>query len=83
AVAPAGRQVRPERSGGRLSGGAALAGPASSAVFRHTLPGGRAVPLSGRTAGESDHLRPGVPRRALSRRVGGHGPEPGGAPAAA
>lgn len=49
----------------------------------HTLPGGRAVPLSGRTAGESDHLRPGVPRRALSRRVGGHGPEPGGAPAAA
>ena len=50
--------------------------PAASAVFRHTLPGGRAVPLSGRTAGESDHLRPGVPRRALSRRVGGHGPEP-------
>lgn len=38
--------------------------------------------LGGRP-GESDHLRPGVPRRALSRRVGGHGPEPGGAPAAA
>ena len=28
--------------------------------FPAHLPGGRAVPLSGRTAGESDHLRPGA-----------------------
>ena len=76
-----GGQICPKRSGRHLPGGEGGAGDADGAVHRHALPGGWAVSLSGPPAGESHHLRPGVPRCALPRRLGGSGgidPEPQG-----
>ncbi len=72
-------QVRPERSGGTFRCTLKRCGAGDQrpgALLRHPLPGGRSVPVPGRPAGESHHLRSGVSRGPVSRRVGGYGPAP-------
>lgn len=71
AAPPAGRQAGAERHRRDVPAGAALSGSGPpGAVFRHTMSGGRPVPLSGGASGASCDLRCGVQRRVQPRGVG-------------